>query len=406
MAQKHRIAILSDLHLGNTRKEMNYNNDSPSRPNYLDSFSDFTTRNEIKADYIIIPGDISDRGTEDQFKDFCEFIDKVSCALKTPKNNIIIAPGNHDKNWKIGDAHKESATTNRIQKSYDPYLTELKEILNTENQCGNSHAESPYFKIWEDEHLYCITFNSAAEDFAETAPHYGTAHHSVIESLDSLLKVEANKIKNKIKIFVCHHHPLQYSSPLNDIFPDFSIMGNSEGILKILHNHSFDLLIHGHKHIPNFDIHANQLAHPLICFCAGSFSANLSHDYQGLATNLFHLVEAEKENCHKPVTGKLRSWSYLVGKRWHKADQNIAGIDPQISFGTWTSVYEIEQKLKTLIQPQLNAGKKVLFSSLYDSDPTLEHIPNSTKMAAISSLEKKLKFKALRYEEDLILIGE
>jgi predicted phosphodiesterase len=401
-----RIAVLSDLHLGNARREMEYTGDTPSRINYLDIFSEFARKEEITADYIVIPGDISDKGKDEEFREFDDFISVVSSSLETPRENIIISPGNHDKNWAYGEQLKDRNFEERLAGSYKPYLTELSKILNTANQCRNSHASDPYFKVWEDDCIYCITFNSAVEDFRETQPHYGTAQYSAIKKLEQQLNQDNERIKDKLKLFICHHHPIQYSSPLNDLYPDFSIMGNAEGVLSALHDSAFDFVIHGHKHIPNFHINANHHMRPLICFCAGSFSANLPHEYQGISTNLFHIIETSKAPSSNTAKGKIYSWAYLVGHGWHTAKENITGIDPMLTFGNFASSSDIEKRLRDLLSPILDSGKHSLLKELYKIDPDLEFTPNKSKRFALEKLSKELGFQIIPHDDDFLIIGD
>src|SRR5690606_17916697 len=196
--------------------------ESTQKKNYLDSFESFITSENLSANYIIIPGDISNRGTEEELDLFQPFTDRVASALGTPPSNIIIAPGNHDKNWDLHKKNESKPIEDRIKASYECFLAKTSFILESPQYCRRSHSETPFFKVWEDNQIFALTINTSVDDYPESRPHYGSISSPMMKEIVDTLQEASGRAKNKIKACIFHHHPIQYHSPLNDIYPDFS----------------------------------------------------------------------------------------------------------------------------------------------------------------------------------------
>jgi len=80
---------------------------------------------------------------------------------------------------------------------------------------------------------------------------------SSLDWLDNELGKMLQHEPSQLRLFVVHHHPIQYSEPYPDIpaFVDFSILSNAGNLHALLRKHNFDILIHGHRHVPKFESH-------------------------------------------------------------------------------------------------------------------------------------------------------
>lgn len=185
--------------------------------------------------------------------------------------------------------------------------------LINDNATFRSYYKSPYTSIWESDDIIAVGINSSVFDEFDKKLHHGEVKNESLKEVTKKLK-ELHRDSRRIKILFTHHHPKNYSDTAFDN-PDFSQMKNSEVFLNFAVENEFDFLVHGHKHIPRFNIHSDINSMPIVTLCAGSFSASLKEYHNGVA-NFFHIIEVDKvcKNVDN-VCGKIRSWSYFLNKK-------------------------------------------------------------------------------------------
>ena len=103
-----KIVVLSDLHTGTASIAQDFTlGDSTNgvKLGYLDDFKAVVEKENIKADYLIVPGDITHRAEHLEFELAASNIQKCAEILNVPAENIFFVPGNHDSHW---DSEKDS----------------------------------------------------------------------------------------------------------------------------------------------------------------------------------------------------------------------------------------------------------------------------------------------------------
>ncbi len=89
------ILHLSDIHLG-TKDDANQYRSQLS--------TDLTVELEIeKLDYLVVSGDIGTYSTKEEYEAAAELITQIAKRFDIRKERLIIAPGNHDLNWKLSE---------------------------------------------------------------------------------------------------------------------------------------------------------------------------------------------------------------------------------------------------------------------------------------------------------------
>lgn len=162
-----KIIVLSDLHTGPKAIAEEFNTDCSSlhavKKNYLKDFEKFIKTEEIKADYLFITGDISDRATYKEFELAEKRIKKCAEILSVDASNIYFVPGNHDSNWELEEFSIEQGEPEEaVILSKYKYLRDnafFKSILDRA-EFGDFYKE-PYFVYWSDEN-YGLSISRAA----------------------------------------------------------------------------------------------------------------------------------------------------------------------------------------------------------------------------------------------------
>jgi orotate phosphoribosyltransferase len=141
------ILHISDLHVSLDRKldrtENSHdsylitNSDNELCDLYIEKFTSFV-KEEIGESkiYLIITGDITDRGEEKEFKFALKFLNLISEKLKINKNNILLIPGDHDLNRRSLEtllAKNEASTLEEKNiVKFENFKTFYSEFLNKE----------------------------------------------------------------------------------------------------------------------------------------------------------------------------------------------------------------------------------------------------------------------------------
>ena len=250
----------------------------------------------------------------------------------------------------------------------------------------------PYFTFWSDEKLNIVGINSSVFDSSDNSVHHGSVRNTDLAALDKFLTANIPKDKNKLSVLLIHHHAFQHSDlPFNDA--DLSILQNAGQLIDIITKHSFDFLIHGHKHIPKLDKFVNGFEYPLNILCAGSFSATLDVRYFQGTPNTFHLVEIE-DRCptHLIPKGNVYTFSHLTGFGWENEQDLPYGALYKDVFGSRISRYHLETLLEQLITKLFANKDHIKFTELSAINSELGYVQKKLYEVVLPELKEKLSF--------------
>ena len=96
------VAVISDLHVGSGSRATDFSlpgSSVSSIDNYLDRYKSFVSSNNIKANYLLVPGDITNRAGVLEFELASRRIVEIAECLGVPESKILFCPGNHDIDW-------------------------------------------------------------------------------------------------------------------------------------------------------------------------------------------------------------------------------------------------------------------------------------------------------------------
>lgn len=369
---KRNIAVISDLHIGPSGRMPDFNPFSTPRGStdeFKREFERFVTSTNCKADMLIVPGDVTDRGHPDEYKRAEQLIKFVADCLSVDEDRIIIGLGNHDCSWALSQAIADDTTGLRQKVKFLPILDNA--WFANKTQTGGSLTSEPFFTIRELKDTYLVCYNSACWDDFDNKPHHGIA---VEEHMIQLAKAIKNNPSASLvpRICITHHHPLNYSDPRPNQ-PDFSAMTNAERFLDVLRNASFDLLIHGHKHSPRFGVHQINNSLPLGILCAGSFSRDLDSSWTGVVANQFHMIEIDGRDASSgQLFGAVRSWALRLGS-WEESNRKYQGMPHISSFGYTLSADDVVARFTHALRPTLDARGYLEPSDFLTAEPKLKY---------------------------------
>lgn len=408
-----KIAVISDFHVGAEARsrdlcpESDHEWDGLCDEKYRARFMSFVKDENIAADYLIIAGDVTNRAKNDEFKIASDFIIEAAKAFSVSDDRIVLVPGNHDMDWSSMPPFRTEGSPNRHR--YAAFLDEQHRFKSIMDSGRGSLLESPYFSIWNFKELIIVGYNSAHHDKPNKPVAEGEhpeIHHGLIDRDHiNILRAELSEIEgfsSKIKLFLVHHHVVQYSHP--DVTLDPSIMVNAEDLKRFLCEFEFDLLVHGHKHMPRFTTETHDGSAEVAILCAGSFSAKVHTNWTGFVGNQFHLIDiVERDAEENLVLGQVYSWAFDCAKGWMPSSEKNWGISPVESFGSYIRPTKLLEVIRPIIQNKLieNDGF-VSWKEVTQANGRLKFLRKSTALKVIDDLAKELQLTVYQRDADML----
>jgi UDP-2,3-diacylglucosamine pyrophosphatase LpxH len=403
-----RLAVISDLHVGHgaRAKDLCPHPDADLREEgFTDSFVTFLKREKIRADYMLLPGDVSHRAQPDELSLASDVLLRIAQALGVSRSRILFVPGNHDVDWSVMTLPGSAATDFRRSQRFAALANKQWLFGKLAHRSALRLLEKPYLALWEFPNLLVAGCNSSWHDDPAVSTHHGLISTDDLQALDERL-AELDLPPERVKVFLVHHHPVQYSDPIAEE-PDFSVMVNAENLLTLLHRRHFDLLIHGHKHAPRFRTHISNAGFPLAILGAGSFSAQLDTRWSGYVNNQFHMVELDgRDGASGYVFGAVKSWTFLCGRGWIESQKNN-GIRHVLPFGTYLLPNELAASVRPIIVELMQTKAYVEWKEVVQRCPRLEHLPPERIIETLDALAREVGFR--RHgdpPDDIILLKE
>jgi len=380
------VAVISDLHVGSGAKAKDFSlpgTGSAVVDNYIDEFRRFVGSVGLSANYLLVPGDITNSGCKLEFELASERISEIASCLGVDQSRVLFCPGNHDVDWATAKAlgSLDHAEPQLIKSKF----LNFNSAIFSKNLSGaqGEFDESPYLVSWEFDDVLVCALNTSVFDGPDKSPHCGEVRPNQLLQIETELKRRCKA--EKLKLFIFHHHPYQY---LDDTFtqPDFSAMSNAAGLLDLLSKYEFDFVVHGHKHIPRFRMEIQDSGHQLSVLCAGSFSASLDNKYFDSVGNRFHIVEFH-DRCPDSnyVRGVVKSWTHFAGGGWTPSLLR-PGAEHQQNFGAFLPKSQLVKKLHDKFTTEFSSQQYLKWTDFTDRNPEFKYYTNSALRAALKEV--------------------
>lgn len=391
-----KIAIVSDLHIGEHAREFDMQPDGkppyPDYPGYLKYFEQVVRQNALHADILVVSGDVTHQAQPSQFMHASKVIKDLAAILEVPDGQTIVVPGNHDLNWDIANLATSSKEPFWLDFCFAPFR-------NGSQQAGCDDAmvaallEPPHFFVHSHTSADIWCFNSAAYDLPGQKPHRGEIKEAHRTQLQAQLSARYNSVeKERYRIFVTHHHPKPQPDLYRDI-PDFSGMVNGESLLDLLIEHRFDLVIHGHKHRPWCRPFLDSGKDPIVVWCSGSFAQTLGAAYYGSIGNLWHLAEVQGVNDAGHCYGVVQSWAFAPAQGWVPSRPAHHGIDHITPFGYLADRATILDLTRVELAATLQQKPTIRWDEIKGRHSVLQFQPGPVVWRILDELSPELGFR-------------
>lgn len=352
-----KIAVISDLHFGPGARSddlcppelrVEKSGVTSSGPDgFCKRFIEFVKREKISADYLLIPGDVTDGAHPMEVQAASDFLKDAQKALQVPAGKMLFVPGNHDVDWNLLDPRdKTNVKWDHRYMALESDKFVFSHINSAGREGGDLFADN-YFNLWEFSDLIVLGYNSAALDSAADKGRKGNIEQAHIDYINRILRQNKCKKDKRLKVLLIHHHLRDFKLPcLKD--RDFSQANNPESLITMLQDHNFNFIVHGHRHYSFFDAQNSRI--PILC--AGSFSARIDVGWEGFVLNQFHVVEINNpDSVCIGSRGIVHSWSYTING-WKKSPSgdSYGGEPYQRAFGLSLEDQKLVKKIRACLK--------------------------------------------------------
>jgi predicted phosphodiesterase len=376
------IAVLSDMHFAGTDENKNATHSfvhetKPKNQNPIKDLFDLIERENLEANLVVSPGDLTVASCEIGLKSAWAELQKVATSLKAVQ--VIAATGNHDIRSREPEKSPEVwETLKKLDPTYPiPECSELQRL----------HYWAEHFTIFEYEWARMVVLNSCnCHGRGEKEFEKGRITEHTISRMRSQLDQLPPKILN---ILLCHHHPSALPE-LSDRDDDYSEMQHGAKLLHSLEDSGNNwVVIHGHKHYPTVTYAKGGSASPVIV-SAGSFSAALDSHYLATATNQFYIFDFDEITIESNGSaGIIRAWDWTKGTGWNKADSFDSARPHRLIFGSGFGNRENPVVIAKKIHEVLGNFPSLGWEQLVISIPDISFMRIQDRITLIRHLKEK-----------------
>jgi predicted phosphodiesterase len=341
---KVRLLIVSDIHVvndatgGTERSFSSTKTDSQPGHNALNDLVATVVANDIRADYVISCGDISDRCDAAALAHAWNKLKDLKKAARAKR--IIATPGNHDT-----DSRGQVTSYNAFQglkalRPYIPFGPKKKSDEFWSNHCA----------VFEDDQVLFASVNTCAFHHTNATKEERERGRLTREMIAYLNQSSKPPRDQSLKVLLLHHHPVSYYIPSPDIQADNEVAIGGEELLHTLSEEVGPgwMLIHGHRHFPKLMYSQGGSTSPVILSC-GSLSSVLYNEISRVASNQFYVIEVDLDliQQRKCLLGKYEAWSYAFIEGWKRRGcESLPSIG---GFGHRANIPDEAQRVANLI---------------------------------------------------------
>jgi predicted MPP superfamily phosphohydrolase len=404
---------LSDLHFQESQK---YDSNVVLKP-LLKDIGERINEDSLKPDFIIISGDIANKGLPEEYSLACQFLDDLRKITFVPKEKIFIIPGNHDVDRAISPTIINSLRSHLSNRDLvNKLLSDKGELTAIINRFNNYHSFIKHYMgenscLNTDNLFYINTVRIGSCDLALLG--LNSAWISIEQEEQGKLLLGDRQIRDaidategadfKIAIF---HHPSEW-------LKDFD-RTNAEALL----HKNCDMILQGHMHRPGFSFNATPDSEAIIIAAGACYE---SRDYP----NSYNFVKIDIEA--KTGTIYLRRYSKEGSGFWTKDVETYRNVkDGIIPFNLPRSICDSMVSSDRIVVKSADGNElhkkeidyRKYISSLYENLkdylkwPITRFLGNDTRYILDLSLEKKSNHKIKSAKDVLgdrgpvIILGE
>ncbi|CAG9170816.1 3',5'-cyclic adenosine monophosphate phosphodiesterase CpdA [Cupriavidus pinatubonensis] len=365
-----KLAVLSDLHAAprgsdprGTEVRLYSDGDAfGTHDNPMSSLHDLIKRRGLSADFVVCPGDMTNRADGGALR----YVWKELHALKEAlgAKEVIATVGNHDVDSRgktLGNFPREA-------------LMRLVPRFPIDDHKLADHYWAHGYYVTCIGSTRFLVLNSCWLHESRDELEMGAVTEYSLEKLKRDL-VELGPAD--INVAVCHHHPHVHS----ELGLGNDIMLNGQALLDVLANSGMWLVIHGHKHHPKIEVAQGDFQAPVVLAC-GSFSGRIEGPNATVSRNYFHLVEAQLFGDDNELCGAIESWQWVSGLGWEAYGNANSSFPSRAGFGYNGSV----KTLARLVATSLGTHQLMQWSEMLKLQPNLAYLTPKRFNAVLQAL--------------------
>lgn len=271
------------------------------RSNPLAGLKALIERDELRADVLLVPGDVSNKAETDALNYAWTEIGLIQDLLSA--SLTIATVGNHDVDSRF------------IHNDFDARgaLLELRPLFPVNDIVQANAYWSRNVTLVTGEKWRIVVLNSSAYHGYQDEDQQGRIADSTLNHIDEII----SDASYPLNILVTHHHPQPWT---HLDAKDQSQMQGGDRLVELLDrpDQCQWVLIHGHKHFPALGYLGASSDGP-VRFAAGSVGAKLYAELATAAANQFYIVtfdQAAADTLGLPVAGRFTAWDWATGDGW------------------------------------------------------------------------------------------
>jgi 3',5'-cyclic AMP phosphodiesterase CpdA len=288
-------------------------------------------RLDLRADYLLCPGDITNKASSDGFNEGWRCLKGLQRALGA--RHLLAATGNHEVSSRAGERDDQPGNS---EQAIDPLAT-IQRHADYPSTALTDDARWIYwgrgYVLIEEPQVTFLLINSSHFHPTTRANEFerGRISDVAIDRLRNELAAAVDRDRTKAFVALLHHHPIPHQ--LLDIEQDRIDMRNGAQLIEVLVETGVAwFVVHGHKHQGRLIQAQGGQGSPIV-MAAGSFGVFLEGDFATKTRLQFYIVEIEllDQAAQPALRGEVRAVSW-TGSGWEVARGRAHGLPDRCGF--------------------------------------------------------------------------
>lgn len=359
-ANSLKVAVVSDLHFvdstqvkdGSRQSWLSFTKENGLQGAFWQNLLDKIKADEITADILVCPGDITTYAETTALKFAWEKINELAKALNC--SLLATATGNHDVNSRglelnnvVRDLDKDHSLIEHLKQLSPVYpLVNINQPENLEDHMNRVHYFGSDFLFLQKDKYNLVILNSCANHTSDPAAHEkGFVSKSTHQWLEESLKRNFDRKNKKLGILVCHHHPIQHA---DHGIGTYDFMNGGTELLEMLNKYGNWVVIHGHKHHAKLSYHSDG-SKKTVVFAAGTLSCH-KETLGGDFTNQFYIMNVDTSKTKGTPQGTFEVYTWQ-GSHWALSKRRADGVFSGVGFGDVGCLEELAEEISKNVAP-------------------------------------------------------
>lgn len=199
----------------------------------------------IRADLVVMSGDLTEWGLRTEFGQVRRFIDGLAHNLGLPRRCFVLLPGNHDVNRKLCESYfsecegRETVPAPPYFRKWEPFVDLFREVYASDGDIQFTEEEPWSLFVYQEHRLVVAAFNSTMAESHRAEDHFGQLGERQLRWFAERLR--AYRQQGFVVVGAVHHNAVRAA------VADDENLRDADDLTRWLGPH-IHLLLHGHTH--------------------------------------------------------------------------------------------------------------------------------------------------------------